>query len=157
MRRLIPLLAALAVLAAGCGGSGGTSSTSSTRGQSHSVLEVSKAFYDAGIPFTSVITGNPYVTGQVPFLPLGLNKSKLRFNIDAQLTGSDLNTHTGEVVWVFDTDAHAQQAVKQVPLAQWGQGPQNITRDQFGNVIVVASGFTGAAKAKLDQALSALR
>jgi hypothetical protein len=60
-------------------------------------------------------------------------------------------------VWVFDTDAHAQQALKQVPLVKWGQGPQHITREQFGNVIVVASGFVGASKAKLDQALSALK
>jgi hypothetical protein len=152
MRRLIPLFAALGVLAAGCGGGGGGSAS-----QSHSVLEVSKAFYDAGLPFTSIITGNQYVTGQVPFLPLSLNKSDLRFDVDAQLTGSDLNTHTGEVVWVFDTNAHAQQALKQVPLEQWAKGQQHITREQLDNVIVVASGFVGAPKAKLDQALSALR
>jgi hypothetical protein len=151
MRRLIPLFAALAVLAAGCGGSGGGGK------QSHSVLEVSKAFYDAGLPFTGIVTGNQYVTGQVPFLPLGLNKSDMRFDIDAELSGSSTGEHTGEVVWVFDTDAHAQQALKQVPLVKWGQGPQHITREQFGNVIVVASGFVGASKAKLDQALSALK
>jgi hypothetical protein len=120
------------------------------------VLDVSKAFYDAGLPFTSLVTGNPYVTGQVPFLPLGLNKGDLRFDVQAQLSGSNTTTHTGEVVWVFDTDAHAQQALKAVPLQQWGQGPQHITRKQSGNVIVVASGFTGASKVKLDQALSEL-
>lgn len=152
MRRLVLLFAVLAVLAAGCGAGGGGSAS-----QSHSVLEVSKAFYDAGLPFTSIITGNRYVTGQVPFLPFGLNKSDLRYDVDAQLTGSDLNTHTGEVVWVFDTNAHAQQALKQVPLSRWGQGPQHIARERFGNVIVVASGFVGAPKAKLDQALNALR
>ena len=151
MRRLLVLLASLALLAAGCGGGGGHGAK-----QSHSVLDVSKAFYDAGLPFTSLVTGNPYVTGQVPFLPLGLNKGDLRFDVQAQLSGSNTTTHTGEVVWVFDTDAHAQQALKVVPLQQWGQGPQHITRKQSGNVIVVASGFTGASKAKLDQALSEL-
>ena len=150
MRKLL-LLLALTLLAAGCGGGGGHGAK-----QSHSVLDVSKAFYDAGLPFTSLVTGNPYVTGQVPFLPLGLNKGDLRFDVQAQLSGSNTTTHTGEVVWVFDTDAHAQQALKAVPLQQWGQGPQHITRKQSGNVIVVASGFTGASKAKLDQALSEL-
>ena len=150
MRKLL-LLLALTLPAAGCGGGGGHGAK-----QSHSVLDVSKAFYDAGLPFTSLVTGNPYVTGQVPFLPLGLNKGDLRFDVQAQLSGSNTTTHTGEVVWVFDTDAHAQQALKAVPLQQWGQGPQHITRKQSGNVIVVASGFTGASKAKLDQALSAL-
>lgn len=155
MRRLTPLLAALALLAAGCGSSGGSSG--GAKGQSHTVLEVSKAFYDAGIPFTSLVTGNPYVTGQVPFLPFALNGSDMRFDVLAELNGSNTNTHTGEVVWVFDTDAHANQALKKVPLSRWGQGPAHITREQLGNVIVVASGFTGASKAKLDKALSALR
>ncbi|HEX5246635.1 MAG TPA: hypothetical protein VFW41_05845 [Gaiellaceae bacterium] len=150
MRKLAVLLASLALLAAGCGGGGGNAK------QSHSVLDVSKAFYDAGLPFTGLVTGNPYVTGQVPFLPLGLNKSDIRNDVQAQLSGSSTTDHTGEVVWVFDTDAHAQQALKVVPLQRWGQGPQHITRKQFGNVIVVASGFTGGSKAKLDQALSAL-
>jgi len=150
VRRLLVLLAPLALLAAGCGGG------SHGAKQSHSVLDVSKAFYDAGLPFTGLVTGNPYVTGQVPFLPLRLNKGDLRFDVQAQLSGSNTTTHTGEVVWVFDTDAHAQQALKVVPLQQWGQGPQHITRKQSGNVIVVASGFTGASKAKLDQALSEL-
>jgi len=150
VRKLL-LLLALTLLAAGCGGGGGHGAK-----QSHSVLDVSKAFYDAGLPFTSLVTGNPYVTGQVPFLPLGLNNGDLRFDVQAQLSGSNTTTHTGEVVWVFDTDAHAQQALKVVPLQQWGQGPQHITRKQSGNVVVVASGFTGASKAKLDQALSEL-
>lgn len=151
MRRLIVLLATLALVAAGCGGGGGA-----TKKQSHSVLEVSKAFYDAGLPFTSIVTGNKYVTGQVPFLPLKLNTSDLRFDVEAELNGSNTTDHTGQVVWIFDTDAHAQEALKQVPLQKWGQGPQHITREQFGNVIVVASGFTGAPKAKLDQALKSL-
>lgn len=155
MRKLLVLLAALVVVAAGCGGGGG--GNGGVKGQSHSVLEVSKDFYDAGLPFTSIVTGNPYVTGQVPFLPFALNKSDMRFNVLAELNGSDLNAHTGEVVWVFDTDAHAQQALKVVPLAKWGQGPAHIDRVVDGNVIVVASGFTGASKAKLDQALNALK
>jgi hypothetical protein len=150
MRKLAVLCAALALLAAGCGGS-------KSSGQSHTVLEVSKAFYDAGLPFSGIVTGNPYVTGQAPFLPAALNSSDLRFDVEAELSGSNLRIHNGEVVWVFDTDAHAQQALKTVPLAKWGEGPQHITRAVDGNVIVVASGFTGSAKAKLDQALAALK
>lgn len=153
MRNLAVLLGALALVLAGCGGGG----SSKTSGQSHTVLEVSKAFYDAGLGFTGLVTGNQYVTGQVPFLPFALNKSDQRFNVLAELNGSDLNAHTGEVVWVFDTDAHAQEALKTVPLARWGQGPARIIRAVYGNVVVVASGFAGAQKAKLDQALSALK
>jgi hypothetical protein len=148
------LLAALAALAAGCGGGGSSSAKS---GQSHTVREVSKAFYDAGLPFTNLITGNPYVTGQTPFLPFKLNGSDLRFNIDAELSGSSTTAHSGEIVWVFDTDAHAAAALKQVPLSKWGQGPVHITRVRLGNVIVVASGFVGAQKSKLDKALAALK
>jgi hypothetical protein len=131
MRRVLVLLLPLALLAAGCGGGGGGKTA-----QSHTVLEVSKIFSDAGLQFTGIVTGNQYVTGQTPFLPMSL---------------------TGEVVWVFDTDANANKALKQVPLKNWGQGPQHIDRQQFGNVIVVASGFSGAPKAKLDKALSALK
>jgi hypothetical protein len=149
MRKLLALLVLLALLAAGCGGGGSS--------QSHSVLDVSKAFYDAGLPFSGLVTGNQYVTGQTPFLPGALNTSNLRFNVLAYLSGSDLSTHTGEVVWVFDTDAHAKQAVSVVPLKKWAQGPQHIDIEQFGNVIVAASGFTGAQKAKLDKAFSALK
>ena len=149
MRRVLVLLLPLALLAAGCSGG--------KKAQSHTVLEVSKIFADAGLPFTGVVTGNPYVTGQTPFLPLSLNTSDLRFDVEAELSGTNTSDHTGEVVWVFDTDGNANKALKQVPLEKWGQGPQRIDRQQFGNVIVVASGFTGAPKAKLEQALSALK
>lgn len=151
MRSLILLGGVVAVLAAGCGGG------SHSSGQSHTVLEVSKAFYDAGLPFTGIVTGNQYVTGQVPFLPFALNKSDMRFDVQAELSGSDVTHHTGQVVWVFDTDAHADSALKAVPLSKWGQGPLEITRAHLGNVIVVADGFSGADKSKLDAALSALK
>ena len=148
MRALLVVAASAVLLAAGCGSGGGK--------QSHSVLEVSKAFSDAGLPFTGIVTGNPYVTGQTPFLPLSLNTSDLRYDVLAELSGSNTTTHTGEVVWVFDTDRHAKQALAAVPLQKWAQGSSHITRVQLGNVIVAASGFTGAAKAKLDSAISAL-
>jgi hypothetical protein len=151
MRRLLAL-AVLLVLAAGCGGG-----SSSKPAQSHSVLDVSKAFYDAGLPFNSLITGNKYVTGQVPFLPFKLNASDLRFHVAAELNGSSNTAHSAQVVWVFDTDASAATALEQVPLSQWGQGPTHITRAHLGNVVVVASGFTGAQKTKLDKALAALK
>jgi len=153
MRRLVLIVVPLALVAAGCG----SGSSSGTKGQSHTVLEVSKAFSDAGIPFTSLVTGNQYVSGQTPFLPFKLNSSDLRFDVQAELNGSDTTDHTAEIVWVFDTDANAQKALDQVPLAQWGQGPLKIDREHFGNVIVVADGFTGAKKAKLDSALAALK
>jgi hypothetical protein len=149
MRALLVLAASAVLLAAGCGGGGAK--------QSHSVFEVSKAFFDAGLPFTGIVTGNQYVTGQTPFLPLSLNTSDVRYNVLAELSGSDTTTHTGEVVWVFDTDKHAQQALDAVPLQKWAQGSARITREHLGNVIVAASGFTGAATTKLDKALSALR
>jgi len=154
MCRPAALVVLVVLLAAGCGGGG---SSSGSAGQSHSVRAVSKAFYDAGLPFTTLVTGNPYVTGQVPFLPFQLNASDLRFNVDAELSGSSTAAHSGEVVWVFDTDKNAQAALDKVPLAKWGQGPAAITRAHLGNVIVVASGFAGAQKAKLDKALAALK
>jgi hypothetical protein len=149
-RLVVPAI--LVALAAGCGGG-----SSAHPAQSHTVLEVSKAFYDAGLPFTTLVTGNPYVTGQVPFLPFKLNGSDLRFHVAAELSGASTSAHSGEVVWVFDTDANAAAALKQVPLARWGQGPAHITREHLGNVIVVASGFAGTQKKKLDKALGALR
>ena len=152
MRRVLLLLLPLALLAAGCGSGGG-----GKKAQSHTVLEVSKIFSDAGLGFTGIVTGNPYVTGQAPFLPGALNSSDLRFDVQAELSGTSTSDHTGEVVWVFDTNANANKALKQIPLKNWGQGPQHIDRQQFGNVVVVASGFTGAPKAKLDKALSALK
>ena len=153
MRRLVLIVVPLALVAAGCG----SGSYSGTKGQSHTVLEVSKAFSDAGVPFTSLVTGNQYVSGQTPFLPFKLNSSDLRFYVDAQLSGSDTTDHTAVLAWVFDTDANAQKALDQVPLARWGQGPLKIDRVHLGNVIVVADGFTGAKKAKLDSALAALK
>ena len=149
MRRLVALLP-LALALAACGGG-------SSSGSSHTVLEVSKAFSDAGLPFSGLVTGNKYVAGQVPFLPEKLNTSDLRFDVLAQLSGSDTTDHTGEEVWVFDTAAHANEALKTVPLSHWGTGPLHITREQIGNVIVVADGFTGSQKAKLDQAISNLK
>ena len=137
--------------AAAGGGNGGK--------QSHSVLEVSKAFYDAGLPFTGVVTGNQYVTGQVPFLPLALNQQRrMRFDVQAQLSGSNTTFHTGEVVWVFDTNAHAQQALNAVPLVKWGTGPQHIDARAARQASSSSpSGFVvGASKAKLDKALAAL-
>ncbi len=153
MRRLALIVVPLVLVAAGCGGG----SSSGTKGQSHTVLEVSKAFSDAGVPFTSLVTGNQYVSGQTPFLPFALNKGDLRFDVEAQLSGSDTTDHTAVLAWVFDTDANAQKALDQVPLARWGEGPLKIDRAQLGNVIVVADGFTGAKKAKLDAALAALK
>lgn len=152
MRRFAVVPVALAVLAAGCGGG-----SSKTSGQSHSVIEVSKAFYDAGLMFTSEVSANKYVAGQQVFLPFQLNKSKLSDDVLAELSTTNTTTHTGLVVWVFDTDKHANDALKVVPLAKWGGGALKITRAQLGNVIVVAAGFVGAQKAPLDKALSALK
>ena len=150
MRRLA-CLASLALLAAGCGGGSGGSSRSA---QSHTVVAVSKAFYDAGIKFTSEQTFNPYVNGQAVFLPGKLNTSPLRDTIEAGL--SETGAFTGVVCWVFDTNAHAAAALKVVPLSKWLTGDPPIVRVHDGNVIIVASGWKGADKAKLDAALAAV-
>jgi len=147
---LIALAGVLVLAAAGCGGG-----SSSTPAQSHTPRSLAKAFYDAGIPFTSEQTFNPYVNGQAVFLPGKLNTSSLRDTIDAGL--SQTANYTGVVAWVFDTDAHAAKALKVVPLSQWLSGDPPIVRVHDGNVIVVASGFKGAEKKKLDQALSNLK
>ena len=145
MRRLA-CLACLALLAAGCGGS-------NSAAQAHTVLAVSKAFYDAGIPFTSEQTFNPWVNGQAVFLPGKLNTSSLRDSIEAGL--SQTHAFTGVVCWVFDTDAHAAAVLKVVPLSKWLTGDAPIVRVHDGNVIIVASGWKSAAdKAKLNAALA---
>ena len=152
MRRLA-LLAPFALLLAACGG--GNSTPSATAGRSHTILAVSKAFYDAGIPFTTEQTFNPYVNGQAVFLPGSLNTSPLRDTILAGL--SETGSFNGIVAWVFDTDAHAAAALKVVPISKWLTGDPPIVRVHDGNVIVVASGFRGAEKKKLDAALAALK
>jgi hypothetical protein len=146
--RRLACLASLVLLAAGCGGGSGGSA------QSHTVVAVSKAFYDAGVKFTSEQTFNPYVNGQAVFLPGKLNTSSLRDTIEAGL--SETGAFTGVVCWVFDTDAHAAAALKVVPLSKWLTGDPPIVRVHDGNVIIVASGWKGADKAKLDAALAAV-
>ena len=158
MRRIALIVSALALVlaAAGCGGgSGNSSGSSSTDPQSHSVVAVSKAFYDAGIPFTSQLTFNPYVNGQTVFLPGKLNTSPLRNTIEAGL--SETGSFNGAVAWVFDTDKSAAAALKVVPLSKWLSGDPPIVRVRDGNVIVVASGFKGAELKKLQTALAALK
>jgi hypothetical protein len=150
--RRLALLAPFVLLLAACGG--GSNTPPGTAGQSHTVLAVSKAFYDAGIPFTTEQTFNPYVNGQAVFLPGKLNTSSLRDTIQAGL--SETGTFNGVVAWVFDTDAHAAAALKVVPISQWLSGDPPIVRVHDGNVIVVASGFRGAEKKKLDAALAVL-
>jgi hypothetical protein len=145
-------LVAIAFLLAGCGGG----SSDSAPKASHTVVEVSKVFSDAGLPFTSLVTSNPYVRGQQVYLPFQLNGSKLSESVLAQLNGSHVTTRNGWIAWVFDTDAHAQEAVDTVPLNKWGSGEAKITRAIKGNVIVVASGFDGNELKPLDDALSKL-
>jgi ABC-type glycerol-3-phosphate transport system substrate-binding protein len=154
MRRLAIIASALALVlaAAGCGGS---SKSSSTQGQSHTIVAVSKAFYDAGIPFTSEQTFNPYVNGQAVFLPGKLNTSSLRNSIQAGL--SQTGAFNGAVAWVFDTDKNAAAALKVVPLSRWLSGDAPIVRVRDGNVIIVASGFKGAEAKKLQTALATVK
>ncbi|HLY93877.1 MAG TPA: hypothetical protein VKP14_03435 [Gaiellaceae bacterium] len=153
MRTLVIVFASLALLAAGCGGG-----SSSAGPQSHSVDQVSKAFFDAGLGFTSEVVSNRWVSGgQQVFLPLALNKSDMRYNVQAELSVTNTTTHTGLVVWVFDTDKHATDALKVVPLTEWGGGSLQITRAVRGNVVVVGAGFVGDKKAPLDKALSKLK
>ena len=156
MRRIALIVSALALVlaAAGCGG-GSSNNSSATNGQSHTVVAVSKAFYDAGIAFTSQQTFNPYVNGQTVFLPGKLNTSPLRNTIEAGL--SQTGSFNGAVAWVFDTDKSADAALKVVPLSKWLAGDPPIVRVHDGNVIIVASGFKGADAKKLQAALAALK
>jgi hypothetical protein len=152
MRKLV-LLLSLAVVVAGCGGGG---KSGATAGQSHTVRQVSKAFYDAGIPFTTELLFDPSVNGQQVFLPGKLNSSSLRDSILAGLSESNTNTHSSALAWVFDTDAHATAALKMLPISQWVQSTAPAVRVHDGNVVIVALAFQGAEKQKLDQALAAL-
>ena len=150
MRGLLLLCFVVVLAAAGCGGG------KSTAGPSSTVIDAAKAFSDAGLPFTSEVTSNPYVTGQQVYLPGKLNGGPLGLHVLAFLSGSHLSKHTGWVAWVFDTNTNAAEAVKQLPLSKWGVGTAKITRALKGNVIVVASGFAGDQKSQLDAALAAL-
>ena len=153
MRRLAVLLVVpVAVLVAGCGGGGSSKGPAA----SHTIVGVSKAFYDQGIPFTQETTFNPYVNGQAVFLPGKLNTSDLRDSVLAVLTQSNTTNFTGVVAWVFDTDKHADAALKEIPLPKWLNGDPPIVRVHDGNVIIVASGFKGDLKPKLDKALAAV-
>jgi hypothetical protein len=144
----------LVLAAAGCGGGG--SSSGQTQTQSHSVLAVSKAFSDAGIPFSTLVTQNPYVTGQVVYLPGKLNTSSLRDEVQAELSSS-IGFSGAEAV-VFATDADAAKALKVVPLSKWaGSAPGSVSRVHDGNVIIVAAGFEGAGAKKLQAALASLK
>jgi ABC-type glycerol-3-phosphate transport system substrate-binding protein len=153
VRKLTFLCVPLLVLAAGCGGGGSKAGA----GQSHTIVQVSKAFYDQSIPFTQETTFNPYVNGQAVFLPGALNTSDLRNTVLAVLTQSNTANFTGVVAWVFDTDAHASAALKKVTLNKWLSGDPPIVRIHDGNVIIVASGFKGDLKTQLDKALAAVQ
>ncbi len=155
MRRIALIASALALVLAAAGCGGGSNNSSATNGQSHTVVAVSKAFYDAGIAFTSQQTFNPYVNGQAVFLPGKLNTSPLRNTIEAGL--SQTGSFNGAVAWVFDTDKSAAAALKVVPLSKWLAGDPPIVRVHDGNVIIVASGFKGAEAKKLQTALAALK
>ena len=155
MRRLAIIASALGLVLAAAGCGGGSNATDSTKGQSHSVVAVSKAFYDAGIPFTSQQTFNPYVNGQAVFLPGSLNTSSLRNTIEAGL--SQTGAFNGVVAWVFHTDKDAAAALKVVPISKWLTGDPPVVRVHDGNVIIVASGFKGAEAKKLQAALAAVK
>jgi hypothetical protein len=151
---LIAVAAALVLAAAGCGS--GSGSSSANAGQSHTVLSVSKAFSDAGIPFTSITTENPYISGQAVYLPGKLNGTAYPAGVLAML--SQTTGFTGVDAAVFDTDAHAATALKTVPLAKWGgEADPPVVRVHDGNVVVVAAGFKGDAAKKLQSALASLK
>jgi hypothetical protein len=151
MRRLALVLCfAVVLVAAGCGGG--------KTGPSNSVLETSKAFSDAGLPFTTEVTSNPYVRGQQVYLPGKLNGTALQDHVLAFLSGSRASTHAGWFAWVFDSNASADDAVKQLPLDQWGTtSGVTFTHAQKRNVILVGAGFAGADATQLNTAIAALR
>jgi hypothetical protein len=150
----VAILCSVAVLvAAGCGGGG---SNGASAPLSHTVIATSKAFSDAGIPFNTAVTSNPYVRGQQVYLPAKVNGSEFTDHVLSMLSGSRLSSRTGWVAWVWDSDAMAQKAVKTLPLPKWGVSDAKVTRVVDGNVIIVASNFSGAQKPKLDAALANL-
>jgi hypothetical protein len=152
MRSLAPLFVVLVVLvAAGCGSSG-----KSAAGPPNSVIDVSRAFSDAGLAFTSEVTSNPYIANQQVYLPGKLNNTALQNHVLAFLSGSHISNHTGWVVWVFDSKASCDSALKQLALAGWGVGQTKITRATKSNVIAVGAGFGGSQKSKFDAAIAAL-
>jgi len=152
MRRLAPLLVAVVVLVvAGCGGGG-----KSTAAPSNSVIDVSRAFSDAGLAFTSEVTSNPYIANQQVYLPGKLNGTALQEHVLAFLSGSHITTHTGWVAWVFDSNANCAKALKQLALDKWGVGQTKITRATKSNVIAVGAGFGGSEKSKFDAAIAGL-
>lgn len=154
MRGLALLCFVVVLAAAGCGGSGKSTGSAAPP---NSVIDVSRAFSDAGLPFTSEVTSNPYIASQQVYLPGKLNGSPLQEHVLAFLSGSHITTHAGWVAWVFDSNASAASALKQLPLANWGTGQQiKITRVAKGNVIVVGAGFAGSQKSKFDAAVAAL-
>lgn len=151
MRKLIFVSFVVVLAAAGCGGGGKSSGATS-----NTVIDVSRAFSDAGLAFTSVVTSNPYIATQQVYLPGKLNGGPLEQHVLVFLSGSHIATHTGWVAWVFDTNASAAEAIKELPLSGWGTGEAKITRALKGNVIAVGSGFVGAQKSKFDAATAAL-
>jgi hypothetical protein len=154
MRGLALLCFVVALTAAGCGGSGGGKGTAAP---SNSVIDVSRAFSDAGLPFTSEVTSNPYIANQQVFLPGKLNGTALQEHVLAFLSGSHITTHAGWVAWVFDSDASCATALKQLALNGWGVGQAKLTRATKSNVIAVGAGFGGSQKSKFDAAIAALR
>jgi hypothetical protein len=151
MRRLALLSFVVVLAASGCGGSG-----KSAAAPSNSVIDVSRAFSDAGLAFTSEVTSNPYIANQQVYLPGKLNGTALQVHVLAFLSGSHITTHTGWVAWVFDSDASCATALKQLALAGWGVGASKITRATKSNVIAVGAGFGGSQKSKFDAAIAAL-
>ena len=153
--RVAILCSAAVLVAAGCGGSNGAS-TGASAPISHTVIATSKAFSDAGIPFSTAVTSNPYVRGQQVYLPAKVSGSEFTDHVLSMLSGSRLADRAGWVAWVWDSDAMAQKAVKTLPLSKWGVSDAKVTRVIDGNVIIVASNFVGAQKPKLDAALANL-
>jgi hypothetical protein len=85
-----------------------------------------------------------------------LNGGELETHVVSMLSGSRLAGHAGWVAWVFDSDANAEKAVNTLPLSKWDVGGTKVRRAIDGNVIVVASNFSGAQKSGLDAALKNL-
>jgi hypothetical protein len=145
--RALAILAAIAMVgAAGCGG---------TR-KPHTVLEVSKVFANQGLPFHTEQMSIRGPNGQEVTLPGKLNGSALAYDV-TRLATMDTALHTNLFAWVFDTNTHARQALRKVPLANWGTGDQQTTRAVDGSVIVVGVGFVGDQKKALDAAIAKLR
>ena len=156
-RAIVSLVLVSALFAAGCGSTKAKSATGST----HSVRDVERAFFQAGVPFQAEMLpqSNPYLrpagTTLASAVPLPKANSK---HVQAFLVGLNRATAASEMAYVFDTKKSADEAVRAKPLSTWLQSNHPVISVQTRNVIILAAtgGDSGFAQ-RVRRAIAALR